>query len=218
MIIMKKIVYLLTLLMVVFSACEPNEELYEQLDETKDPYNGSVEYTLTANDYETITSLALANATNEDDSTWAEYVTEFEAFNDKYPGSEYIPHLLPDLFPAYNKNSSANVTFNYIADIPAELATYANAKVIEFTSNYYNSVNEYVGAAEYFYPEYHPDFYIPDILKDSITDAVEDEIYMIKYMYSDVDPIIVESNYSVYFEEDFEAVTPYEPVIIDNWM
>ncbi|MEE4197981.1 MAG: choice-of-anchor J domain-containing protein [Bacteroidales bacterium] len=215
---MKKIVTILTLLMVVFSACEPNEEIYEQLDDLQEPYNGSVEYTLTSNDYETLTELALEEATNEDDSTWAEYITEFEAFNDEYPGSDYIPHLLPDLFPAYNKNSSANVTFNYIADLPAELATYANAEVIEFTSDYYHLVNEYVGAAEYFYPEYNPDFYIPDILKDSITDAVENDIYMVKYRYSDVDPIIVESNYSVYFEEDFEAVIPYEPVTIDNWM
>ncbi|HSH53235.1 MAG TPA: choice-of-anchor J domain-containing protein [Bacteroidales bacterium] len=215
---MKKIVYILTLLMVVFSACDPNEEIYEQLDELKEPYKGSVEYTLTANDYEILTSFALANAANEEDSTWAEYVTEFEAFNDKYPGSEYIPYLLPDLFPAYNQESAANVTFNYIADIPDELAIYSNAEVIEFTSNYYNAVNEFVGTAGYFYPEYNPDFFIPDILNDSISDAVEEEIYSIKYKYSDVDPIMTESDYPIYFEEKFETLTASDPVSLENWI
>lgn len=215
---MKKLVYLLTLLIVAFSACDPNEEIYEQLDELKEPYKGSVEYTLTSNDYETLTSLALANASNAEDSTWAEYITEFEAFNDSFPGYDYIPHLLPDLFPAYNNKSVANVTFNYIADIPYELEIYSNAGEIEFSSNFYKAVNENVGVAGYFYPEYNPDLFIPNILKDSISGAVEDEIYIIEYKYSDVDPIFSETYYLVYFDEKFETLTAYEPVSLDNWI
>jgi len=215
---MKKIVYILILLIVAFSACDPNEEIYEQLDELEEPYKGSVEYTLTSNDYETLTSLALANASNEQDSTWAEYITEFEAFNDSFPGYDYIPHLLPDLFPAYNDKSVANVTFNYIADIPYELEIYSNADEIEFSSNFYKAVNEYVGVAGYFYPEYNPDLFIPNILKDSISDAVENEIYSIKYKYSNVDPIFTESYYPIYFEEKFETLSAYDPVSLENWI
>ncbi|MEA2105802.1 MAG: choice-of-anchor J domain-containing protein, partial [Bacteroidota bacterium] len=215
---MKKLLILISIIVIAVWSCDQMDDVYEELDERVEPYSENIEYTLTSNDYENLTSYALADAKNEQDSSWAESITNFHAFNDNFSGAKYIPYLLADLFPALNKNSVANVTYNHIADLPEELASYSNAEIIEFTSNYYDAVNEFVGTAGYFYPEYHPDFYIPDVLKDSITDAIEDEIYMIKYMYSDVDPIIVESNYSVYFEEDFEAVTPYEPVIIDNWM
>jgi len=215
---MKKILILTSILLVSIWSCEQMDDVYKELDEKVEPYYENIEYTLTSNDYETLTSYALADAENAQDSTWAEYLSNFKAFNDSFAGADYVPYLLSDLFPALNKNSAANVTFNYIADIPDELATYSNAEIIEFTSNYYNSVNEFVGTAGYFYPEYNPDFFIPDVLNDSISDAVEDEIYIIKYKYSDVDPVMTESDYPIYFEEKFNEVIPYESIDIDNWM
>jgi len=215
---MKKIIYILTMFIIAFTACDPNEEIYDELDNLKEPYHNSVEYTFTADDYATVTEYALANAVTDDDKTYAELIENMEAFNQFFTAEDYVGYVLAELFPEYNKKSSAKVTYNYNAEIPEKLVSYANAEVIEFTSNYYYAVNVFVGTAGYFYPEYNPDFFIPDVLKDSISDAVKEEIYIIKYKYSDVDPIFTESYYPIYFEEKFDSLTPYEPVVIKNWI
>ncbi|MGM0504596.1 MAG: choice-of-anchor J domain-containing protein, partial [Bacteroidota bacterium] len=192
------------------------DDVYKELDERVEPYHENIEYTLTSNDYETLTSYALADAENELDSTWAEYLSNFKAFNDSFAGADYVPYLLSDLFPALNKSSAANVTFNHIAELPDELAAYTNTIFYQLSSTDYESISSSVGEVGYFYPDYSPDLFIPGILSSSITDATQDDIYRVNYLFSDKKPVIPETaavtTYSEEFTENLNAVDTFSIV------
>ncbi|HRW62469.1 MAG TPA: choice-of-anchor J domain-containing protein [Bacteroidales bacterium] len=214
---MKKLLYILILLIVGFSSCDPNEDIYKELDDLKQPYSGQVEYIFSTNDYEDAAAIAMAMAINEQDSTWAGYLEDFEAFNDSFPASEIVPHLLAGLFPAYNKNSVANVTYNYIADLPGDLAVYTTAEQYSFASDDYADVDSLVNITGYFYPEFNPDLYVPSILENNVTDAEDGDILIVSYKYSDVTPIINIVENTVILGEDFSTATAYETIDINGW-
>lgn len=213
---MKKILILTSILLVSIWSCEQMDDVYKELDERVEPYHENIEYTLTSNDYETLTSYALADAENELDSTWAEYLSNFKAFNDSFAGADYVPYLLSDLFPALNKSSAANVTFNHIAELPDELAAYTNTIFYQLSSTDYESISSSVGEVGYFYPDYSPDLFIPGILSSSITDATQDDIYRVNYLFSDKKPVIPETaavtTYSEEFTENLNAVDTFSIV------
>lgn len=214
---MKKLLILISIIVVTIWSCDQMDDVYENLDERVEPYSKNIEYTLTSGDYEDLTSYALADAENEQDSSWAESITNFNAFNDNFSGAEYIPYLLTELFPALNKNSVANVTYNHIADLPEELAIYTNTEEFLFSSDYYTLVDSLVSIAGYFYPDFNPDLFIPGILADSVSDPNEGDMLMVNYKYSDVKPIINIVDNTKFFEEDFETVTAYETIDINEW-
>ncbi|OFX88023.1 MAG: hypothetical protein A2W99_11295 [Bacteroidetes bacterium GWF2_33_16] len=198
---MKKILYLFTFIGLIFSACNPNEEIYEELDKVADSYNSTVQYTLLAADYTKIAGYAKADAANALDSTWAGYISSFQAFNDSFPGSVYVPKVLPSLFPAYNKGSIAIVTYNYFNDMPADFSDYSSPTVYTLDAGDYASISENVGLTGYFFPDYNPDYYIPEFLKNSIVGAAANDIYRVVYEYSGENPVI---STTTEFKEGFD--------------
>lgn len=86
----------------LLASCNPNEDLYEQLDSDQAPYRRAIEYTLTGPDY---TSIGGA-------------VASIQAFTHDHPAMNYIPALLKRRFLALNLGSSAVVTFNFREDDP----------------------------------------------------------------------------------------------------
>lgn len=92
---MKKIFYLLSSLMLVFTACDPMEDVYEELDKAKAPYTKKgLSYKMTDTDYKTTTKY---------------FATEEAA-------AAAIPTLLNTKFPALENGSSAIVTYNLLTD------------------------------------------------------------------------------------------------------
>lgn len=92
---MKKIFYLLSSLMLVFTACDPMEDVYEELDKAKLPYTKKgMTYKLSDTDYKTTTK----------------YFASEEA------AAAAIPTLLNTKFPALENGSSAIVTYNLLTD------------------------------------------------------------------------------------------------------
>lgn len=200
---MKKIIYLLTMFIIAFSACDPNEEIYDELDNLKEPYHNSVEYTFTADDYATVTEYALANAVTDDDKTYAEFIENMEAFNQFFTAEDYVGYVLAELFPEYNKKSSAKVTYNYVNELPEDLAIYSNATEYTITSSDYESVSFEVGVADYFHPDYPADFYIPEILMDTLSGVSEGDVYKIVYEYAEENPVISD-DLATNFTEGFD--------------
>lgn len=88
----------LILLVFLLVGCEPNKELYEQLDALQQPYNKAVEYTLTSADYNSIGGA----------------VRTYQAFNDTAPAKNYVPEMLAKKFIALDFRSSARVTYNHL--------------------------------------------------------------------------------------------------------
>jgi hypothetical protein len=96
------ILYSLLAGIMLISACDPNKELYEDLDTMKVPYNKSIEYTLTDADYNAIGG----------------EVRTLNAFTEEEPAMNHVPTILKRNFLALNLGSSAMVTYNYMVAHP----------------------------------------------------------------------------------------------------
>lgn len=172
------------------------------MDKLPNSYKNTVNYTLLSADYTKLAGYAKVDAVNALDSIWAGYISTFQSFNDSFPGNIYVPKILPSLFPAYGKGSIAIVTYNYFADMPEEYADYSSAPMFEFDIADYEHVDAQVGGAGYFYPEFNPELYVPNALKDLITGAVANDIYRVNYKYSNVNP---ELSLTTSFDEGFDV-------------
>src|SRR6056297_1779013 len=157
---MKKILFItIALTGIIFFGCNPNKELYDKLDEQKEPYHENIEYTLKPSDYETVSDLALEDAVTTNDSTVAYAIEENESFTDEGPASEYIPAFLGYKFQALKKNSSAKVTYNYT---PPYLDKFSNVFKDTLEQRFYDSLE-----INFFSPDDAPGDLIPTIL-DSV--------------------------------------------------
>ena len=201
---MKKILSIFIFLgLIIFNACDPMEDIYEDIDAKEDYVTANVEFTLTSDDYVTASSYALKYAESPTYVKYAEYIEEMEAFNMYFTAEEYVPFVLGEKYNVLNKNSVAKVTYNYIADLPEELATYTNTDEFLFNSDYYAIVDSLVNITGYFYPDFNPDLYIPGILADSVSDPNEDDMLIVSYKYADVNPVITPSETVTLFSEGF---------------
>ena len=91
---MKKIVYIMAgILGLVFTACDPLEDTYEEIGDITPVIQGSTDYTLTAEDYEAL-------------------LLEDEYFTSVEESEALLPAFLEDLYPAKGLGAIANVTFD----------------------------------------------------------------------------------------------------------
>jgi hypothetical protein len=88
----------IVLAVLTFYSCDPNKELYQQLDDLQQPYNKAVQYTLTVADYNSVGGS----------------VKTYQAFNDTAPAKNYVPSMLTKKYLALNLKSSAQITYNYL--------------------------------------------------------------------------------------------------------
>lgn len=198
---MKKILSLFVFVgLIILNACNPNEDIYDQIDANKDPLTAEIEYTLTSADYSTIASLALA--ANENDTVNADFIKTYKYFTEDIKAQDYVAFLLNKNYYLFGPGSSAVVYYDYNGSVPDDLAVYSDATIFEFEAGDYESVDDQVGVAGYFYPDFNPDFYVPEIINNSITGAETNDIYCIKYEYSDVNPVIA---ITTSFLEDFTS-------------
>lgn len=119
----------------LLTACNPNEDIYNKLDDAKKPYSEqNVPYTLLDADY----SLA-GNAT----------VTANKAFSNTEGADTLIPKILAKKFLALKLNSTMDITYNYIS---RNVATDPNVRFgYELTDADYQSFgNAYVSANKSF--------------------------------------------------------------------
>ncbi len=198
---MKKILYYLTIVALLLASCNPMEDIENELEEMDTGYMGSFAYELISDDYANIGDLALDK--NPDDAANAAFISSNEYFTDEVSAENYIPLLIPEMYPALGKESSGMITFNYSGSLPEDLTMYTDADEFEVAEWSYTSVDEVLDHAMYFSPSYPPEVYIPAILEDTIESPASGDILLVEYMYSDVDPKIDLDNSSdidVFFE------------------
>jgi hypothetical protein len=90
---MKKIIYCLVIFGLVLTSCNPNEDIYKEIDAQTDIVVGDIAFTLTDDDYDDL------------DKSFGNFDSEEEA-------KTLIPGLLSDKFPIWGLGSSALVTFD----------------------------------------------------------------------------------------------------------
>lgn len=197
---MKTIIYYLICITLVFSACDPMDDILDELNELNKEYVGEATYTLISDDYETIADLALYADSNDVVNT--SFIETNEYFCDTVSASKYIPALLSNLFPAFGKNSVATITYNFYDGYPGYLMDYVQAPFYEVASEDYQSVGGSVEEYEFFLPGDEPEDHLPGILISQFPDAVDGDMVLVECKYSPVIPTGPAEN--ILFEDDFE--------------
>jgi|GEM_PF-452785 hypothetical protein len=182
--------YMALAAVVFFTACNPNEEIYDELDAVDTGYEKNIEVTLSSSDYQDIADMAFDNATTPEDSSAAAFIDANQYFTDDILAADYVPYYLESTYGSYGLNSSAEVSFNYNANLPEDFDQYTMAEEYELTSADYNLVGFEVGATKYFFPDKPASVYLEDVLNETINNAQEEDILLISYEQSNVNPTI----------------------------
>ncbi len=197
---MKTLLYYLLGITLVLSACNPMDDIMDELDEMNKEYVGEAIYTLISDDYETIADLALN--TDSTDLVNASFIETNEYFCDTVSASQYIPAFISTLFPAFGKNSVATITYDFYEGYPDYLTDYVQATYYEVTSEDYQGVGGAVEEYQFFLPGNEPEDHLPGILSTQFPVAVEGDRILVRSKYSPVVPTGPAE--IILFEDDFE--------------
>jgi len=157
---MKKLIYLLPVLALFFTACDPMDDIYTAIDAQDNGIVGNAEYTLTDDDYE-ILGRGYGTFDNEDQVIASD-----------------IPNILSEVFPVWGKNSSVLVNYQLY------LGTADGVNDYKYADSYDLSVADYASSgsdALGFYPDVAPEDFLADILAANISGQEEGDIVLVKY-------------------------------------
>ena len=156
---MKKILLLIAVFSMVFTSCEPLEDINTEIDADVSAITGDVIYTLTDEDYDAL-ELSFGSFSSEDDAKTA------------------LPGFLSDKYPVWGKGSTALISYNLYVGNAEGISDYTGA------NTYSLALTDYPGASENataFYEDEKSTELLPDILASEITDAVDGDVVLAKY-------------------------------------
>ncbi len=185
---MRKLTAYIISLGLLVAACNPMEDIYTELDKKETPYVEKVELTLSDADYESMDGDVATNY----------------FFSADEPANDYIPEFLEEKYPGLEYGSAALVTYHYSEGYP-DLSAYTNAGYYSLSDDDYAMVGPVVEEAGYFSPKNPAGEFIPSILNASVSGAEEGDMYIVSYMYSDIEPEVTTSGGKVVFEYEFDG-------------
>ena len=162
----------------VFTSCDPLEDINEEVDAQASAIVGDVEYTLTDDDYETF-GLSYGSFSSEDDL------------------KSEIPAFLIDKYPVWGKGSSALIEYQLYVGSAEGINDYT---YVDTTFTFKNT--DYPGYAKNAFALY-PDEDPSDILAVNFPDAEEGDIILAKYKQFTSEPVAGITNL---LEADFNGV------------
>lgn len=152
------------------------------------------DYTLTSNDYATISNILSQIAETDEEKAAATAIKNNLYFDmsSPYPASVAIPYYLSSTssqFFNFNDGSTVNVTYQQVMGTPEELKQISASDTYTLTANDYKKVwgseTDYVSS---FSPSKAPESYIPNILKEQYPDAVEGDYAIVTYNIANENP------------------------------
>lgn len=158
----------MTLGLVLTTACDPLEDINEELDAKDNPIVGNIEYTLTEEDYE-------------------ELGLSFGTFGSVEEAKELIPGLLTEMYPQWGKGSSVVAGYELYIGSADGVSDYSGAEIYQLTNADYASTGS---DAFGFYPNVNADAQIPAILAAEIASPTEGQIILAKYDQYYFDPVV----------------------------
>jgi len=190
---MKKVVYLFMVLGLVFTACDPMEDIYDDLDAKESIIVGDAAFTLTDDDYEL---LGLDGG-----------------FTSVDQAKEILPAYLTAKYPVWGKGSSALIGYNLVDGLSdlGGVDAFSNAEVYKLANkDYPGSADNAIG----FYPNQDPEDYIGDILASTIIDPVEGDIVLAQYKQYVGVPVLGVSDYFLVDFVESETLSGFEEVSV----
>jgi len=191
---MKRIISYILGAGLLVAACNPMEEIYDELDQKTTPFVKQIELTLTDADYELF----------EDTDVADNYY-----FSDDDPAAVYIPRLLDALYPALDEGSSVKVTYNFYVGGLEYLDYLTKSISYELTTEDYDSMGEESGKpGKYnnFDSSIPPEDYLPAFFATKFPNAAEGDLIFVTYKFYSGSV----SNRSEYYGFDGSVWAPVE--------
>ena len=219
----KNFLLLSTLLAIVFS-CEPLDEVYEELDDMKevDGENSgiSISYTLTADDY-AMFATELNKRGTADDSTKANFVAQYEAFNATIEVSALLEDFVNESYPQLKKGAAVRVTYNMLEGETFEDASaeYVQALSYELDADDYESVSAEAGSFGFFDSEVDYNAAVSGVLNNRIQSPASGDIVAASFDKVDVaySSLTGETVYTEGFETDIDAFETFDLEGDQSW-
>lgn len=150
---MKKILLLLTVFSMVFTSCEPLEDINAEVDALESAIVGDVIFTMSDDDYKVL-DLSFGNFSSEADA------------------KTMIPTLLNDKYPVWGNKSSATVTFK----LYNKVKTYSK-NIYELSDADHNDITGKT------YGNFDKSYHITNYLEATYPAAAEGDFYSLRYRF-----------------------------------
>ncbi|MDO4190862.1 MAG: choice-of-anchor J domain-containing protein [Bacteroidales bacterium] len=170
----------------MFASCDYNEHNFPGLDNGNITDVKVMNYTMTADDYATVssnsTNKSIANV-NGQSAALATVKTQ-QAFSVDAPASIYAPAFLDAKWPTADDGSSIKLTYNMQQALPAYLQTLNAGNVYTVSNADYEAAWGKSGV-KYFSANQTPEESLPSILSGEYPNAVKGDVVMVSYNMAD---------------------------------
>ncbi|MET2986234.1 hypothetical protein [Aureibaculum conchae] len=150
---MKKIFYLVLIVGVALTSCDPMDDIHTEIDAQQKVITGEIDYTLSDDDYDDL-DLNFGNFNSIDDA------------------KSMIPGLLIDKYPVWGDGSLATVTFKWYN----KKETYSK-NIYELSSAEHNEVTGNT------YGNFDRDYHATNFLEDKYPDAEDGDFHSLRYKF-----------------------------------
>lgn len=186
---MKKILYIASFLLVTLTACNPMEDIYNEIDEVNKGKIADEKYfaqrTILDTDY-TLVDTDYALSTNEN-------VKKYKNFSSSLLAKDHLAQILNDKMVYGEAGKDYKVTYKYYRGSLSYLKSYVTyltavdaLKTYELTKEDYDSMGTEKGKPgkyDNFSDRVPPADYLPDFLKAKYTNAKANDVVVVTYKY-----------------------------------
>ncbi|MDR1682937.1 MAG: choice-of-anchor J domain-containing protein, partial [Candidatus Symbiothrix sp.] len=174
----KNIFFTVVIAMLVFAACDYHKD-FDGLDELVNKTEAvTFEYTVVNEDF-AIIATELKKNKNAADSLTATALSKNKIFSVDYPAMQYLPSLLKVKYPGASKNSAVKVTFAY---------KNGSTGFYKLTSDNYTQIWDGVSTVGALTPSKPANSIVPDLLAGKYPKALDGDVKIVEYEYSDTEP------------------------------
>lgn len=205
----------LSLLGVFATACDPMDEIYNEIDaEGTTNTQTMAEYVLTDTDYETISTAAGKAAVSDVEKALANAVKTDKALNEFASAEKYVPAIIAKMLPSWGKGSSVGVTYKYQNDPSDYVLEYRSVVNTSLSNKDYEAVWGEGSPVKFLSPAHAPAAVLPAWLAGQYKDAAKGDLVLVDYKYDDTDP---EFTGEELFSQNFESIVANEDIVLEGW-
>lgn len=205
----------LSLLGVFATACDPMDEIYNEIDaEGTTNTRTMAEYVLTDTDYETISTAAGKAAASDVEKALAAAVKTDKALNEFASAEKFVPAIIAKMLPSWEKGSSVGVTYKY-QNTPSDYVVEYRTVTNTFLSDKdYEAVWGEGSPVKFLSPKYAPVTVLPAWLSSQYKDATKGDLVLVDYKYDEADPEFTGEDL---YSQDFESVVANKDIVLEGW-
>lgn len=205
----------LSLLGVFAVACDPMDEIYNEIDaEGTTNTQTMAEYVLTDADYETISTAAGKTAASDVEKALASAVKTDKALNEFASAEKFVPAIIAKMLPSWGKGSSVGVTYKYQNNPSDYVLEYRTVVNTSLSNKDYENIWGEGSPVKFLSPAHAPATVLPAWLAGKYKDAAKGDLVLVDYKYDETNP---EFTGEELFSQNFESIVANEDIVLEDW-